>query len=175
MKKTVVWILCLLTLFLSACGNRSVGLTYAEKCMERLDLDSSDVDEVYIMHYTSRTRLSDEVLDTDMYQEIPDSGYVVLLHSYGTPAFYDSYACFLNENGRIVFTFDYEENDRLFEKYYSNFSVSNVSAGERALEYLKNCNYISHMINNAGNAQLKGDMEKNVWYALSDKQIRKLS
>lgn len=175
MKKTAAIILCLLTLFLSACGKQSVGLNCAEICMERLGLSSNGVDEVYIMHYTARTKLSDEVLDTSMYQKIPDSGYVVLLHSYTTPAFYDSYACFLNETGRIVFTFDYEENDRLYEKYYSSFSPSNVGAGETALEYLKNCNYISHMINQAGNTPLKGEMEKNVWYALSPEQIRKLS
>ena len=175
MKKAVVWIFCLLTLFLSACSSQSVGLTYAENCLDRLGLDSDDVDEVYIMHYTSRMRLGDDVLDVPMYQEIPDSGYVVLLHSYCSPAFYDSYACFLNENGKIVFTFDYEENDKLFEKYYSKFSPSNVSAGEKALEYLENCNFIAHMINSAGENQLKDKMEKNLWYALTDKQIRKLS
>ena len=83
----------------------------------------------------------------------------------------DSYACFLDTDGNLAFSFDYEENYLLYEKHYSNFSVYNITAGELAVEYLSNCNYISGMINNADGNVLQRDLDNNVWYSFSQKQI----
>lgn len=175
MKKGMALLLLFaITVSLCACGlGRSKAERYAKEGWERVGERDIELDDVYVMQYTSRRNLSDEVLDTDMYFEIPETGYAVLYHSYAIPAFSDSYACFFNERGDIVFTFDYEEYDELYEEYYADFSLYNTKAGEKALEYLMDCNYISHMINYANDSEeYSGNMEKNVWYTLDEKQIK---
>lgn len=175
MKKGIALFL-LLAVAVSLCAC-SLGRSKAERCAkegwERIGEDDIELDQVYVMQYTSRRNLSDQVLDTDMYFQIPETGYAVLYHSYEIPAFSDSYACFFDTKGNVAFTFDYEEYDQLYEEYYADFSVYNIEAGEKAVEYLTDCNYISHMINYAGTGEeYSGSMEKNVWYAMDDKQIR---
>ena len=178
MKKAIIWLVCIFLLFtFCACGAQNDAQRYAKKCWDLIGSNSIEVDKIYFMKYTSRAHLSDEVLDTSMYEELPKQGYVILFHSFNAPygkRFWDSYACFLDANGNIVFTFDYEENDKLYEKYYSQFSPTNISAGEKALVYLKNCVYISGMINDANSGEdLQGTIEKNTWYSFSNKQIER--
>jgi hypothetical protein len=173
MKRGVILVL-LAALLLSLCG---CGLlrSRAERCArdgwERAGEADVRLDEVYVMHYSSRRKLSDDVLDTPMYQKLPENGYAVLYHSRSRQ-FMDSYACFFDDGGKLVFTFDYEEYHDLYEEYYEDFSIYNIEAGEKAVEYLTNCNYISGMINDAADGkEFTSNMEKNIWYALSDAQI----
>ena len=169
MKKAFSILRCLLIL-LSGCSRRTLIEGYAQNCWHQIGPVDADIDEIFVIRYTSRTELCDEVLDTPMYQKIPERGYAVLFHSYGS-SFYDSYACFLDTEGKLAFSFDYEENHRLYEAYYEQFSIFDIGSGELAVEYLTNCNYIAGMINDADGEDYRGKLEKNVWYALSDDQI----
>ena len=178
MKKFLTALICIaLMLSLCACGESSRVLKYAEDCLEGIEMNSR-LQEVYVMKYTSRKALADTVLDTDMYMEIPERGYAVIYHAYvtGGEPFSDTYAFFLRENGRVALPFDYEESNDLYKKYYSQFSPYNIAAGEMALMHLSNCNYISGMVNYAGESdeELKAKLEPNVWYSLSEKQIKKI-
>lgn len=170
MKKAFAILLCLLIL-LSGCSRRTLIEGYAQNCWHQIGPADADIDEIFVIRYTSRTELCDDVLDTPMYQKIPERGYAVLFHSYGSPSFHDSYACFLDTEGKLAFCFDYEENHRLYEAYYEQFSIFDIGSGELAVEYLTNCNYIAGMINDADGEDYRGKLEKNVWYALSDDQI----
>ena len=183
MRRILPLFACLALLFsLCACGkSENTGnnklLRYVEECWE--DAGSGDApEEVYIIRYTSRRNLSGEVLDTDMYEKLPEQGYAILFHTHvaGDP-FSASYACFLDKDGDLVFSFDYKESHDLYEKYYSQFSIYNTVAGEKAIMYLSNCNYIAHMINHANDhcEKLKSTISKNTWYSLSDAQIRRIS
>lgn len=172
-KRLLGCLLCLLTIFFCACTPQSELLSCAWEGWDAVGEADIDLDEVYVIRYTSRRRLSDEVLDTSMYSQLPTSGYAVLYHSRGS-TFMDSYACFFDTEEELVFSFDYEENHELYERYYASFSPYNVEAGEKALEYLKNCNYIAHMINNADPEDYTSRPEDNVWYELTDGQIRRL-
>lgn len=174
MRRVRIIVIGLLMIMLCSCGIVSEAERYVARCWDVIGTEELDVDKIYVMQYTSRLELTGEVLDTDMYLELPERGYVVLFHSYCSPAFYDSYACFFNQKGKLVYVFDYEENDRLFEKYYENFSNYNVKNGVIALEYISNCNYIAEMINDADDNEYKGKIRKNMWYSFSDKQIEKI-
>lgn len=172
-KGLVGCLLFLLTIFFYACTAQPVMLACAREGWQTVGEADLRLDEVYVIRYSSRRNLSDEVLDTGMYDRLPTSGYAVLYHSRGS-TFMDSYACFFNTEGELEFSFDYEENHDLYERYYARFSPYNVEAGEKALEYLKNCNYIAHMINNADPEEYTSRPEDNVWYELTDGQIDKL-
>lgn len=179
MRKITAMLLCvILLLSLSGCSAQGKMQRYAKACWEDVGSPGITPDEVYVMQYTSRSKLSDKVPETDIYEEIPSRGYAILFHSYRAKAgepFFDSFACFLNEDGRLVFSFDYEENHDLYEANYGGFSINNIQAGERALEYLQNCNYIANMINYAANCEpLELQMEKNIWYEFSEEQIEKI-
>lgn len=178
MRRIIALVLCIiLTLSMTSCAALGKPVRYAGKCWDDIGSSAIEVDYIYFMEYTSRTYLSDDVLETSMYNDIPQRGYVVLFgSSYSKEgAFMDSYACFLNTDGELEFYFDFEENYRLYEKHYANFSPHNVSAGEKALEYLMNCNYISGMINYAYDGKsLKSTHEKNVWYSLSELQVKQI-
>lgn len=172
-KRLIGCLLCMLTIFFCACTTQSVLLTCAREGWDTIGDADEGPDEVYVIRYSSRRNLSDEVLDTSMYDRLPTSGYAVLYHSYGS-TFMDSYACFFDAEGELVLSFDYEENHELYERYYASFSPYNVEAGEKALEYLKNCNYIAHMINNADPEAYTDHPVDNIWYELTDGQIDKL-
>lgn len=179
MKRTVAILLCvLMALSLCACGASGRAMRYIAECWEDIDRVGIDVDEIYFMEYTSRSHLSDEVTEASVYDDIPRKGYAVLFHSYnaeGGGAFMDSYAFFLDDEGDLELCFDYEENELLYERYFERFSPYDLASGEKALEYLTSCNYISGMINYAHDGDpMKGALEKNVWYVLSDKQIEKI-
>ena len=165
----------LMAMLLSLCGCSLLKPKierYAKEGWEQIGDRDAEPEEIYVIQYTSRKKLSDEVLDTEMYDDIPERGYAVLYHSYARDPFSDSYACFFDDEGELEFVFDYEENDLLFEKYYEDFSIYNIGSGEKALEYITNCNYISGMINYASDGEdFTSNMEKNIWYALSDAQI----
>ena len=173
---TAVVLLLTLLISLCGCGEQNTVLGYVRVCAQGLE-SSWKNPEVYVMKYTSRRALSDEVLDTELYDEIPTRGYAILFHSYvsGDP-FADSYGFFLDMDGNIQCTIDYEESDKLFDKYYSSFSPYNTAAGEMAVMHLKNCNYLSGMINYAGEhcEELTSKLQENVWYSLSEKLIDKL-
>lgn len=175
-KKVMVLIGILLVcigvgIFFAVRNTKSDVEKMVKRCWHEIGSEEISLDRIYVMRYSSRLELTGEVLETDMYQEIPSSGYAILFHSYGNPAFCDSYACFLDRDGELVFVFDYEENHLLYEVNYAQFSVSNIAAGERAVEYLTNCNYISGMINDASDEEYKGKMKQNTWYAFSDEQV----
>ena len=177
MKRLIAVLLCIvLVLCLSACSFlRPKLMSNAQTAWEAVDSGNVDSECVYVMQYTSRSQLTSENQDAPLYSEIPSRGYVVLFHTYTFPAFHESYACFLDEDGEVELTFDYEESYELHEYYYSQFSLFNIQAGEIALEYISNCNFISSMINSAHDVceELKfpGRHKKNVWYLLSENQI----
>lgn len=170
MKKAIVVLLCLCMLLLCGCSRQSLIEQSARACWDQIGPTDVDIDEIFVICYTSRLELCDEVLDTPMYQKIPERGYAVLFHSYGS-SFYDSYACFLDTEGKLIFSFDYEENHRLYEAYYEQFSIFDISSGELAVEYLTNCNYIAGMINDADGEDYRGKLEKDIWYSLTEDQM----
>ena len=166
-----LFLAALMLLPLCACGGQKDVCKEARTCWRTVGSDEISLERVYVIQYTSRLHLTGDVLDNPMYQEIPERGTAILFHAHRTKnPFHDSYACFLDERGKLVFTFDYEENYKLYEKHYENFSRYNVAAGEKAVEYLENCNYIAGMINDADGEPLGGKMAKNTWYELSDQQ-----
>jgi len=157
-------------------GETYDALLYAEACFEEIG-SGEQPDNVYVMEYTSRGELTDIVLGTEMYTDIPEWGYAILIHSYVSgDAFSESYACFLNSDGELEVFFDYEESEALFELHYGSFSPYDIESGELAVMYLENCNYISHMINYAGDycEELGSEFEKNVWYSLNEDQIKRI-
>lgn len=174
MKRFAVLLLCILLAFsLCACKTSSKPMQYARKSWNAIGSAGMEVDEIYFMEYTSRTHLSDDVLETELYDQLPQRGYAILFDT--TFPNKERYACFFNDRGELVLTFDYAENYRLYEKHYDNFSIYNIGSGEKAVEYLSNCNYISGMILFAHDGQdLSGTCEKNIWYRLSDKQVKSI-
>lgn len=172
-KRFLLIIAIVVTLALCACGASSEVQQYARSCWRAVGSDDVSLDRVSVMRYTSRLHLNGEVLDSPMYEEIPDRGYAILFRAYGDPHA-GMYACFLDERGKLIFSFNYEENYKLYEKYYSKFSIHNIEAGEKAVEYLGNCNYIHSMFNDAAGDTLSGAPEKNVWYVLPEEQVDRI-
>lgn len=171
MKKTLaIFMVILLTLSLTACLGRSKVERYAKAGWEATGSAGASIDKIFVMHYTSRRCLSGEVLDTPMYSQMPSNGYAVLYYSMGS-GFSDCYACFFDQDGKLALSFDYEENEKLFDLYYGSFSIYNTESGEKALEYLKNCNYISAMMNDAYDVAVEDKLEKDVWFSFSEETV----
>ena len=174
MKKVFNLFLCVvLFVGLSGCGKEQTILRYTEQCLNGIEVDSN-FQQVYVMEYTLKKELADQVLTTDMYDSIPGQGIAVLYHPISSG--HGDYVFFFDSNGKLVFSFDYEESYALYEENYRKFSPNNIRSGEIALMHLENCNYISGMRRYAHDSceELKSKVEKNTWYELNDKQLAKI-
>jgi len=174
MKRCFVLFLCIVMLFSAcACGARTDAENYARSAWVSLKAADLSPEKIFVKHYTSREALSEEELDTDMYDAIPESGYAILFHADATPNYYNSYAAFLDEAGNVKHVLDYEQEDAQFNIHYREFLAYDTKAGELALACISNCDYVEGLIDTAlaEAASYQQDMQADTWYSFSEKQI----
>ena len=183
MKKSLLALLLILSLLLFAsCGMfRSEEEKMISAAWESTGA-THDPQWVYTMHYTNRSELSDKTLDSSLFRRIPTSGYAVIFsQDESTYGFYGMHTVFLNETGGVLYTFDYSDHYDLYERTNpSYYSIYNVSQINQATGYLKECNYFSGMQNFAhdDSKSTRGEelcQRTNVWYSLTEKQIKSLT
>ena len=173
MKKTFLAFVCMVMLLLSACSKSYDVPYYVKVCWNEISSADDLFDIVCVNKYTSRLNITGEVSDSPMYSEIPERGYAVVFYRiHAEEPFWGSYACFLNEEGELICSYSYEEQDKLFDMYYSKYSIYNIEAGERALEHIGNCNFITTMVNCGRKGEfLQGEPDNNLWYSLSEEDM----
>ena len=173
MKKTFLAFVCMVMLLFSGCGKSYDVQYYVKECWEKISSADELVDIVCVNKYTSRLNITGEVSDSPMYSKIPERGYAVVFHRIlAEEVLWGTYACFLDEDGKVICSYSYEEQDKLFDMYYSQYSIYNIEAGERALEHIGNCNFISTMLKHGRKGELlQGEPENNVWYSLSEEDM----
>jgi hypothetical protein len=175
MKRFAALLLCIaLIVTLSACGMKNDALQYVKECWKEIDCDEGDGYAAYIMKYTSREYLNDDVLETPMYDDIPKRGYAIVMKVYPSS---NLFVGFFTDNGELVLLFDHKDNEKLSEECWRRFTrFDDFQAAEKHFEISHNCNYIYRIWLDAMTCEEnvpRGALEENIWYCLSEKQLKK--
>lgn len=142
---------------------------------------------VCIIRYTDRDELSNEALLPSLYSSIPASGYAVIFAPpEGTDSFDGMHTVFLNEAGDALYTFDFSEHAAQYMESVDLWTDVYPATGiyqwipDDGSRIRRESMYFVHMQDFAiEDSQSTRDetlcQQKNVWYSLSEKQIRSLT
>ena len=168
-----------LMLPLCACGDADDALDLVKQAMRKRD-QTRNIWSVYVMRYTGRAWLTDKPLTENkaVYDQIPENGTVIIMEGFGL---HNKQLFFFDETGSLALCEDdqtlNEECERTHQTVSRDPTWVNLDRYTAAVEisiYFGNIALTAYSDTASKDEGVPSSMESNVWYKLSEKQLKKV-